>query len=113
MRRNPFIIAGALVLAVAALMLFTGFGFAQANGPDEGGYRYGETSDGAGPDLENSWGPGAGSRQEALGVAAGDGDCICDGPVGPLMTGHGEGGHGEPSDGEGPDLYNHWGWPDD
>jgi len=57
MRRNLLIIAGSLALAVAAVMLFTGFGFAQASGPDGGGYSCGDTSEGAGPGLDNQWGP--------------------------------------------------------
>ena len=112
MRRNLFVIAGALALVVGAVMLFTGFGFAQANGSDEGGYSYGESSEGAGPDLENRYGPGTGSQEEVAGVATDDGDCSGAGPAEPQGLGHGYS-HGESSDGAGPGLENHWGWPDD
>lgn len=147
MRRNLFVIAAALAMVVGAVMVFTGFGFAQANGSDDGGYSYGESSEGADPDLENRYGPGAGSQEEVADVATDDGgygepgegegpdmehrygpgtgsqeeaaevttddgDCLGAGPAEPQGLGHGYS-HGESSEGAGPGLENHWGWPDD
>jgi hypothetical protein len=112
MRRNLFVVVGALALAVAAVMVFTGFAFAQADGSDDGGYSYGEPGDCIAPDEGYRHGPGTGSQEEAVGVAVDDGDCCGDGgPWGPVASGNddvGWGPHG-PGDltGEGGDEHHH------